>query len=179
MGNHAIPSKNQCLDILKRYNTPREVIQHCIVVTGIVEEYCSKIPQIQKEVAIAGAMLHDIGRSINHSIFHAVDGVKILENENIDSRIVGIVRNHIGTGITLEEAEKLGLPSGEYIPQTLEEEIVSFSDNLAAGNDRRSFDETLNRFIDKFGEDSHVVKGFFRQKELIDSLLKSNKNKRE
>ncbi len=175
MEDHTIPSKNQCLIILKKYKTPREVVQHCITVTKIVEEYCLEIPQIQKELVIAGAMLHDIGRSVDHSIYHAVNGVKILENENIDSRIIAIVRNHIGTGITIEEANKLGLPLGDYTPQTLEEEIVSFSDNLTAGNEKRSFEETLNHFIDKFGEDSHVVKGFLRQKKLIDNLTKTNK----
>ena len=172
MEHHAIPSKNQCLNILKKYNTPRDVIQHCLTVTEIVEEFCQEIPQINKELVIAGAMLHDIGRSVDHSIFHAVYGVKILENENIDPRILSIVKNHIGAGITSEESKKLGLPSGEYIPQTLEEEIVSYSDNLTVGRNRRSFDETLNHFIEKFGEDSEVVKGFFRQKKLIDNLLK-------
>ena len=175
MENPVIPSKNQCLNILKKYNTPRDVIQHCLTVAGIVEEFCQEIPQIHRELVIAGAMLHDIGRSVDYSIFHAVNGIKILENESIDPRIISIVKNHIGTGITSEEAKILGLPSEEYIPQTLEEELVSYSDNLTVGRKKRSFDETLNHFIEKFGEDSHVVRGFFRQKKLIDNLLKTNK----
>ncbi len=175
MENSSIPTKDQCMYILKKYKTPNTVIQHCLTVTSIVEEFCLKIPQVNRKIAIAGAMLHDIGRTINHSISHAVNGVEILEKENIDSRIITIVKNHIGTGIVKEEAKKLGLFPENYIPKTLEEEIVSYSDNLTLGNDKCSFEETLDHFIQKFGKESHVVKGFFRQKKLFDSLIKSNK----
>lgn len=175
MENSSIPTKDQCMYILKKYKTPNTIIQHCLAVTGIVEEFCLKIPQVNRKIAIAGAMLHDIGRTITHSISHAINGVKILEKENIDSRIIAIVRNHIGTGIVKEEAKKLGLPPEDYIPETLEEEIVSYSDNLTSGNDQCSFEETLDHFIQEFGKESHVVQGFFRQKKLLDSLIKLNK----
>lgn len=175
MEDSNIPTKDQCMYILKKYKTPNTVIQHCLIVTGVVEEFCLKIPQVNRKIAIAGAMLHDIGRTINHSISHAINGAEILEKENIDSRIIAIVRNHIGTGIVKEEAKKLGLPSENYVPETLEEEIVSYSDNLTSGNDKCSFEEKLDHFIQKFGEESHVVKGFFRQKKLLNSLIKLNK----
>lgn len=175
MVNTSVPTKNQCMKILRKYNTPNSVIQHCLTVTEIVEDFCSKIPSINKDIAIAGAMLHDIGRSVDHSIFHAVNGVRILENENIDYRIISIVKNHIGTGITKEEAVKLGLPVQNYIPKTIEEEIVSYADNLTDGGIKRSFEEILDYFIQKFGKESHVVKGLYRQKELINKLMLENK----
>jgi len=65
-------------------------------------------------------MLHDIGRSVTHSIFHAIEGVKILKRENISERIINIVKNHIGTGIPKKEAKKLDLPEDDYIPKTKE-----------------------------------------------------------
>ncbi len=175
MENSSIPTKDQCMYILKKYKTPNTIIQHCLTVTGIVEEFCLKIPQVNRKIANAGAKLHDIGRTISNSISHAVNGVEILEKENIDPRIIAIVRNHIGTGIVKEEAKKLGLPPEDYIPETLEEEIVSYSDNLTSGNDKRNFEETLDYFIQKFGKESPIIKGFFRQKKLLDSLIKINK----
>ena len=172
MVNTSVPTKEQCLEILKKHNISSNVLQHCLVVTQLAEEFCYKIPQANREITIAGAMLHDIGRSMDHSICHAIKGVTILENEQIDARIIAIVKNHIGTGITMEEAIKLGLPPEDYLPTTLEEEIVSYSDNLVKGSKKVTFEDALRHFVQKFGKESHVVKGFFRQKELLDKMIK-------
>jgi uncharacterized protein (TIGR00295 family) len=174
MSDSRLPSKDQCQEILLKYKTPINVIKHCLAVAKISEEFCDKINDIDKKLVVAGAMLHDIGRSIDHSIKHAIVGAKILEKENLDPRIISIVKRHIGTGITEEEAIKLGLPVDDYIPRTNEEVLVSYADNLVCGDKRCSFEETLKRFINKFGKDSHVVKGFYRQKMIIEKMLDSN-----
>lgn len=171
---NVIPSKEECIKILEKYKTPTQVIQHCLVVTRIAENFCDQISDVKRDLVTAGSMLHDIGRSITHSISHAVKGVQILKRENLDPRILAIVKNHIGTGINKEEALKLGLPSEDYIPLTKEEIIVSYSDNLVAGDRKCSFEEKLQEFKEKFGQESHVVKGFLEQKKFIDqSILKS------
>lgn len=171
---HKIPTKEKCLTILRKYNAPPQVIDHCLIVTKIAERLCEQIYDINTELVIAASMLHDIGRSKDHSIFHAIEGVKILENENLDQRLILIVKKHIGTGITETEATKLGLPPDDYIPKTAEEIVVSYSDNLACGAKECSFDETLKKFISEFGEDSIVVRGFFRQKEFIEKIIMKN-----
>jgi uncharacterized protein (TIGR00295 family) len=170
-----IPSKDQCLEILKKYSTPPQVIKHSLLVTKIAEGFCQKIADIDTKLVIAGSMLHDIGRSVNHSIFHAVNGVSILENEMIDQSILSIVLKHIGTGITKEEAKELGLPPQNYLPQTAEELIVSYSDNLTCGTQKCTFEETLKNFVEKFGSESHVVKGFYKQREIIEKMISKNK----
>ena len=174
MSKTKIPSEEECEKILQKYKVPPNVINHCILVKEISEEFCEKIKQIDRSLVIAGAMLHDIGRSVDHSIRHAIEGVKILEEEKLDPRIISIVKRHIGTGITKDESIKLGLPVDDYIPSTKEEVLVSYCDNLACGNKRCSFEETLKQFIRKFGKDSHVVKGFYNQKEAIKKMLISN-----
>ena len=168
---HKIPNKENCLTILRKYNAPAQVIEHCLIVTKIAERLCEQIDDINTELVIAASMLHDIGRSKDHSIFHAIEGVKILESEKLNQRLILIVKKHIGTGITETEAVKLGLPPDDYIPKTAEEIIVSYSDNLACGDRECSFDEVLNNFIRKFGEDSLVVRGFFRQKEFVEKII--------
>ncbi len=174
MSSTKIPSKEKCEKLLQKYNTPPNVIKHCLLVTEISNEFCDKIKQIDKNLVIAGAMLHDIGRSVDHSIRHAINGAKILKEEKLDPRIISIVKRHIGTGITKDEAIKLGLPIEDYIPSSKEEILVSYCDNLTCGDKRCSFDETLKQFIMKFGEDSHVVKGFHKQKETVEKMLNSN-----
>ena len=124
MKAHKIPTKEECLVLLKKYNAPKPVIEHCITVTNIAERFCKQISFMNVELVVAGTMLHDIGRTISHSIFHAVEGVKILEQENLDQRLIEIVKKHIGTGISEAEAVELGLPPDDYIPKTAEEIIV-------------------------------------------------------
>ncbi|MHA1317739.1 MAG: hypothetical protein ACTSPP_06270, partial [Candidatus Heimdallarchaeaceae archaeon] len=92
--------------------------------------------------------------------------------ENISERIINIVKNHIGTGIPKKEAKKLDLPEDDYIPKTIEEEIVSFADNLSKGEKEISFEEAKELFVKKFGHNSYVVRGFERQKNRIDSWKK-------
>ncbi|MHA1687031.1 MAG: HDIG domain-containing metalloprotein [Candidatus Heimdallarchaeaceae archaeon] len=165
-----IPSKAECLQILKKFNTPPQVIEHCLLVTEITEKLIKNCKNINVDIAIAGAMLHDIGRSITHSLFHAVEGAKLLQKEDLDPRIIEIVKKHIGTGITREEAKKLGLPEDDYVPRTTEEIVVSYADNLACGTRPCSFQEALNHFIQKFGTESHVTLGFIKQHQFILNL---------
>lgn len=169
-----IPTREECLKILKKYNTPKPVIAHCLKVTEIAEKFCAQINGINKDLIIAGAILHDIGRTISHSISHAIEGVKLLENENLDEKLIQIVKKHIGTGIPIAEAIELGLPPDDYIPKTAEEIIVAYADKLASGDREVPFEEALSRLIERFGEDSHVVKGLYKQKEFVEKLTTQN-----
>ena len=172
-----LPSKEECLALHKKYNSPKPVIEHCLTVTKIAENFCVQIEGIDRELVVAGAMLHDIGRVKSHSIFHAVEGVKILEKEGLNEKLIQIVKKHIGTGILLAEAVELGLPPDDYIPKTVEEIVVSYADKLATGDRETSFEEALSRLIVKFGKDSHVVKGLYKQKEYVEKLIKDSLNK--
>ncbi|MGD9159067.1 MAG: HDIG domain-containing protein [Desulfobacteraceae bacterium] len=83
----------------------------------------------------AGALLHDIGRSKTHGLSHAIAGCEIAERLGLSDDIISIIRNHIGAGITKEEAVEKGLPPEDFFPRSLEEKIVAAADNLAFGDD--------------------------------------------
>ncbi|UJG42470.1 MAG: HDIG domain-containing protein [Candidatus Heimdallarchaeum endolithica] len=174
--NKHIPSEEECYMLLRKYKTPPNVVRHCEVVTKIAKRIASPLKGVNLELVVAGAMLHDIGRSVTHSIFHAIEGVKILEKENISEKVLDIVKKHIGTGIPKKEAKKLGLPEDDYVPKTIEEEIVSFADNCSKGENEISFEEAKKMFVKKFGHDSYVVKGFERQKNRINTWKKKQKS---
>ncbi len=78
----------------------------------------------------AGAMLHDLGRSKTHTVDHSLLGAQIAETLGLPSPIVNIIKRHVGAGITDEEARWLGWPQDVYVPQTLEEKVVSYADKL-------------------------------------------------
>ncbi len=163
-----IPSKKECLNILVKYDTPPNVIEHCKKVAEIALKISSDINNINKNIIMAGALLHDIGRSLTHSISHGLKGAQILEKEKIDRRVINVVKNHIGTGITESEAKKLNLPIQNYTPKNLEEIIVSFADKLTSGEKEIGVQQAIDKLGGKFGYNSSITRGLYRQKEIIE-----------
>lgn len=96
---------------------------------------------VERDRVIAGALLHDIGRSLTQDIRHAGLGADLLRQDAAagrpwDERIVLMVERHTGAGIDAREAAALGLPPRDYTPRTLEEKIVAHADNLYSGDKR-------------------------------------------
>ena len=111
-----------------------------------VHDYAMEIAKnvpCDRDLVEVGALLHDIGRSRSQGIDHAVIGADILRNEGVDERIVNIVERHVGSGLTPEEANMLGLPPKDYLPETIEEKIVCHADNLIGSTERVSIRDTV------------------------------------
>jgi len=98
-----------------------------------------------------GALLHDIGRSRSHKIDHCLEGYRILRDE--DETIARIALVHIGAGIDQKEASTVGLPPRDYIPESLEERVVAFADNLVFGVRVGTPEEVEARFVRELGPD--------------------------
>ncbi len=77
-----------------------------------------------------GALLHDIGRAQVHDVTHGYVGGQILRKNKYPISIVLIVERHVLGGFSPDEAEKVGLPKREFVPQTWEEKIVCVADKL-------------------------------------------------
>ena len=86
--------------------------------------------KINIQLVEAGALLHDLGRSKNHTVDHAIVGAQIAQSIGLPETVIRIIKRHVGAGITTEEAQMLGWPKDIYAPQTLEEKIVSYADKL-------------------------------------------------
>ena len=109
----------------------------------------------------AGALLHDIGRSEDHSIMHAVIGSKIAEKLGIPVEVREIIRRHTGAGLDAEDVKEFGLPTGDYIPRTVEEKIVAHADNMVSDN----------RVVSHvYSVDKLATKGSYRGSQRIDDL---------
>ena len=81
--------------------------------------------KINIELVEAGALFHDLGRSKTHTVDHAIVGAQIAQSIGLPETVINIIKRHVGAGITAEEAQMLGWPKDIYVPQTLEEKIVS------------------------------------------------------
>ncbi len=135
ISNHSVKKTDKMeIELLKRENTPENVIQHCEAVYKKAMKIAANFDNVDEDLIRKGALLHDIGRSKTHGITHAVVGVEIARKYGYDEDVLNIIERHIGAGITLEEAAKLGLPEKSYVPQTLEEKIVAHADNLVSGS---------------------------------------------
>ncbi len=146
--------ETDAIDLLRKSGCSQGVIEHCRVVAAYAREIAQDIRDcaikkgidvgIDMDIVYAGGLLHDIGRSKTHGIFHAVEGARIALENGLDERLVNIIERHIGAGIDREEAKSLGLPAKDYLPSTLEEKIVAHADNLVSGTGVVSLDETVS-----------------------------------
>jgi uncharacterized protein len=145
-----LPSREQSLQFLRQSGCSNNVIKHCEAVAELSVEIAKACEEKGLEVDLAlvetGALLHDIGRAKTHSVHHAVIGAEIAKSLNLPDPVISIIKRHVGGGITATEAKKLGWPRDIYVPQTLEEKIVSYADKLIEGSKRVPIERTIKNF---------------------------------
>jgi uncharacterized protein len=120
-----------------------KVIAHCRAVRDCACEYAQGNPDVDFSLVEDGAMLHDIGRGLTHSLRHGQRGADFLRAEGFSERIARIVECHTGAGLTSDECTLLGLCPRDCIPTTTEEKIVTHADNCIAGMKRVSIDHSI------------------------------------
>ncbi len=163
-----------------KYNLPERVRKHCITVAELALKIAEQIKENGRELDIEsikfGALLHDIGRAITNDPFqHFIESAKILRNAGFDEKIVRIAERHFSAGLSKDDALKLGLEAKDYIPETLEEKIVSFADNLVFGERVVSFEDFLKR-IEELGSNElrwlteKTIERALKMKEEIEKL---------
>ena len=148
-----IPDEREALALHKKYGSNDRIVRHCQASAKLAriisEAALANGNHLDEKAVIAGALLHDIGRSRTQTVSHGYVGAEILQMEGIDMAVVEIARRHVGAGISKEEARALGFPEGDYVPGTLEEKIVCFSDKMLDGENARPFEEEVKRFVRK------------------------------
>ena len=148
-----LPSREQAIRLLHESGCSRNVIKHCKAVTDLALEIAKACKEkglnVDLELVEIGALLHDIGRAKTHSVHHAIIGAKMAKAMGMPEKVISIIKRHVGGGISKQEAERLGWPQDIYIPQTLEEKIVSYADKLINGSRRVPIEKTLADFSGK------------------------------
>lgn len=147
--------------MLREAGCKKRVIIHCCTVGAVAEEMLNGIRSADRDLVMAGALLHDIGRSVDNGIMHALVGSQIIERSGLPKEIVEIVRKHTGAGLDDIDVQEMGLPPGDYMPRTLEEKIVAHSDNLVSDNRVIGHNHSADKLRNK---------GAFRGAERMDKL---------
>jgi uncharacterized protein len=128
--------------LLSRAGCNRSVIAHAKAVTDLALRFAEN-PLVNRELVLAGAMLHDIGRGVTHGIDHAQQGAALARSLALDERIVSIIERHIGAGLTADECSLEGLIPRDCVPKTVEEKIVANADNLVHGTRPGTIEGTM------------------------------------
>ena len=159
------------LELLRKENTPENVIKHSESVYKKAMEIAANFDNVDEDLIRKGALLHDIGRSKTHGITHAIEGVEIAREYGYDEKVLNIIERHIGAGITESEAEKLGLPIKSYLPETLEEKIVAHADNLVSGSEEVDIDFVIKKWKRRIEDsDDNIERLIKLDEELIRSF---------
>jgi len=128
-----IPDESTCICILRDAGCKKRVITHCCTVGAVADEMLREI-KADRRLVMAGSLLHDIGRSVDNGIMHALIGSEMVEKMGFSADLVNIIKKHTGAGLDDTDAEEMGLPPGDYMPRTIEEKIVAHADNLVSDN---------------------------------------------
>jgi uncharacterized protein len=129
----AFPSLQNAKHLLNETLSDASIQRHCeatrVKAVQIAALLSQKI-QCNQQLVEIGALLHDIGRSQVHDVTHGYVGGQILQSRNYPRGIIKIVEKHVLGGFSEVEAEMIGLPKRDFIPQTWEEKIVCVADKL-------------------------------------------------
>jgi uncharacterized protein (TIGR00295 family) len=129
--------------------------------------------KVDEEAILRGSLLHDIGRAIENSVRHGFIGGQMLREQGYGDKIIKIVENHVGGGISAQEAVKLGLPYEDFIPNSLEEKVVCLADKFVEKNQIRPLEDTLKKFDEILGKGNEATKRILRMKKEIEYLIRN------
>ena len=174
--NEELPSPQMALKLLSQSGCSSKVIAHCKAVAALavqIAKACEKEGlNVDVKLVEIGALLHDIGRSKTHSVDHVIKGAEIARSLNLPESIVSIIERHAGGGITIDEAKKLGWPNKNYVPQTIEEKIVTYADKLIEGLRRVPVERTIKNLSRELGETHPSIKRVKKLHEEFSSLVR-------
>jgi uncharacterized protein len=145
--SEGLPTREQALQFLRQAGCRENVIRHVEAVSALAVEIAAACKErgydVDLDLVEIGGLLHDIGRAKTHSVHHAVIGAEIAKSLGLSDAVISIIKRHVGGGISTREAKKLGWPKDTYLPQTLEEKIISYADKLVQGSRRVPIQRTI------------------------------------
>lgn len=156
--NKPVPNREQAINILRKHNCSQRVIDHCQAVAALALQIARQLKeknyQINLPLVEVGALLHDLGRSKSHKVDHSIIGAKLAQEEGLPEEVISIIKRHVGAGITNEEAQWLGWPKDNYIPQTLEQKVVCYADKCIDSNKQIPVQVTIQQLQDEKMEEA-------------------------
>jgi radical SAM family uncharacterized protein len=147
MKTNYIPTKEECLSILRTHGTPDHVIRHCLAVADaasrIGEALLDAGVPLDVELIAASALLHDISRT---EAQHARAGAELLQKLGFE-RIAKIVSRHMDHRFQGGSAEITEL------------DVVCLGDRVIRENICVGFEKRMEDLLARFSHDEGAVSG--------------------
>ena len=139
MVNEIIDRYYPCDNELKRI-----FMVHARKVTSLALDFATHHPELNMDMQFIeeAAMLHDLGIFLTDAprihclgdkpyICHGFLGAELLRSHGLP-RHASVCERHTGTGLTKEQIEREGwpLPVMDFVPVTLEEQLICFADKF-------------------------------------------------
>ena len=159
-----IPTKQQCLKILKDNNVPDNIIAHskavCKVAIKIVDLLEKGGISVNKDLVAAASLLHDIKKLSPND--HVIEGYGFVKSLGFPE-VALVMRKH---GLS-------NLEKDDCIPKTWEEKIVFYADKRVKNDKIVSVDERFEYIRQRYKkEDIEEEYNFTKmvEKELLDDV---------
>ncbi|RLG68611.1 MAG: hypothetical protein DRO07_03290 [Candidatus Iainarchaeum archaeon] len=147
-----VPSEEECMELLKRYNVPENIVEHSIKVKEVALKIARALKEkgvnVDEKLIVAASLLHDldkaetVGENINMHGKKASEELKKLGMPTVAE----IVRKHVLEAIL----------NGEL--KTLEEKIVYYADKRVLGSKVVSLKERFDYLKERYGLKNKEVK---------------------
>jgi uncharacterized protein len=144
-----LPTDREIRDLHAAYAPTREAFEivhsHCRIVCDLAEQVIkTNHLQVDGDLVRAGALLHDIGvHRLDGSAYirHGVLGYELLRELGFPETLSRFCSHHTGVGLTREDIveQQLPIPTGDYLAETVEEELVMYADKFHSKTNPPSF----------------------------------------
>jgi len=130
-------SRQHAIEILTASAQGAQWAKHCFAVADAAAAVGARLtPQRAVDASFlwSAALLHDIGRHVTHDpVLHGVEGYKFLSDLGHHDE-AHVCASHILFGLKASEAVRVGLPRRDFVPDTIEAQLVTLADFLIEFN---------------------------------------------
>ena len=160
-----IPTKEECLKILKENSVPDNIIAHskavCNIALKIADLLEKKGIKLNRNLIVAASLLHDVKKlSLND---HVAEGFELLKSLGFE-KVAEVIKKH---GL-------YHLGKDDFTPKTWEEKIVFYADKRVKGNKIVSVDERFEYIKQRYKKEN-VEKELNFTKKIEKELLGNEK----
>ena len=139
-----IPTKEECIGLLRKNNVPNNIIAHTKTVCDFSMKVCDVLEKrsikVNRDLVAAAALLHDIKKLSNGE--HEIEGAKYIESLGYPEVAV-LIKRH---GLKHSFYE-------EFRPKTWEEKIIFYSDKRVKNDKVVSVDERFEYIKQRYNKE--------------------------
>ena len=167
--------RDEAMDLMVEYGRGASWNKHCFAVADAAARVGAALRgrlAIDLDFLWSAALLHDIGRYVTHDpIRHGVEGYDLLTSLGHE-REARVCASHILFGLEASEAARFGLPARDFIPQTVEERLVTLVDFLLENDKPTTLDRRFSSLCIRNADNDFFLNRLDRARERAEVFMR-------